>query len=77
MRNGEDHVHIRDGQQFLAARREPPIASVGLTLRTMPGTTGVERGGLMAALATAIEMSTECRRATVLNGKQHADVQPR
>jgi len=75
MRNGEDHVHIGDGQQFLAARREPLISGVGLTLRTMPGTTRVERG-LMAAMATAIEVSTECRRAAVLDGKQHADVQP-
>jgi hypothetical protein len=39
---------------------------------------GDKRGcGLVAALATAIQVSPERRRAAVLNGEQHAQVQPR
>src|SRR5260221_8650408 len=45
---------------------EPLIASMGLALRTMPRAAGVKRGGFIAALATAIQVSAERRRAAVL-----------
>ena len=75
--DGEDDMHVVDRQQFLAARGEPLVASVGLALRTMPGAAGVERDGLMAALATAIQMAAERCRAAVLDGEEHAEMQPR
>jgi len=42
--NREHHVHVLQGQQFLAAFDEPLIASVGLAFWTMPGTARVKRG---------------------------------
>src|SRR3954454_23339696 len=69
-------MHVLHGQQFLAAFREPLITSVGLALGTVPGAARVERDGLMATFATAIPVSPERRRTAVLDGKQHAHVQP-
>jgi hypothetical protein len=43
----------------------------------MPGTARIERDGLMTALVAPIQMATERCRAAVLDGKQHANVQPR
>src|SRR5687767_2240820 len=77
MRDGEDYVNVFHRQQLLAAFGEPLFASVGLALRTMPGTARIERNGLMPAMVTPIQVATERCRAAVLDGKQHADVQPR
>jgi hypothetical protein len=43
----------------------------------MPRTAGVERDGLMAALAALIQVSTECCRSAVLNGEKNAEMKPR
>ena len=59
MRKSKHDMHLADGQQFFIAIGEPLIAGIDLALRTMLGTAGVERGGLMAALTTAIQMSAE------------------
>ena len=42
----------------------------------MSGSAGVERGGLIAALLTAIQMATERCRAAMLDGEEHAELQP-
>jgi hypothetical protein len=49
---------------------------MGLALETMPRTAGVKRGGFIAALATAIQVSAERCRTAVLNGKENAEMQP-
>jgi hypothetical protein len=49
---------------------------MGLALGTMPRTAGVKRGGFIAALATAIQVSAERCRTAVLNGKENAEMQP-
>ena len=77
MRNGEDNVHVFHRQQFLAAFREPVIPSVGLALWTMSGAARVEGGGLIAALATTIPVPTERGGAAMLDGEEHAQLQPR
>src|SRR5712691_3463163 len=41
VREGEDDVEVRNGQQVGSARREPLRFREGLTLRTMPIATGV------------------------------------
>src|SRR6267143_6211281 len=41
VRQGEDDVEVRNGQQVGAPRREPPLGGERLTLRTMPIATGV------------------------------------
>lgn len=74
VRDGEDNVHVLHGQQFLAASGEPLVTRVGLALRTMPRAAGVERGGLEAALATAVQMSAEHSRAAMLDGEQDAEM---
>src|SRR5258707_15504505 len=77
MRNGEDYVHVLHRQQFLAAFSEPVITRVGLTFWTMPGAARVEGSGLIAALATTIQVPTERCGAAVLDGEEHTQVQPR
>jgi hypothetical protein len=72
----KDDMHIVDRQQFLAAPGEPLVASVGLALWTVSGTAGVERDGLVAALAAAVQMAAEGGRAAILDGGKHAEVQP-
>src|ERR1035441_7362528 len=49
----KDDMNVVDRQQFVAAPGEPLVASVGLALWTVSGAAGVERDGLMAALAAA------------------------
>src|SRR5215469_10651773 len=53
----KDDMHIVDRQQFLSASGEPLVASVDLALWTVPGTAGIERDGLVAALAAAVQMA--------------------
>src|SRR5258708_37671231 len=77
MRDGEDHMHVVHWQQFLTAFGQPLVPSVGLALWTVPRAAGVEGDSLIAALATAIQVATERRRAAVLDGDQHAEVKPR
>src|SRR5450755_1374461 len=76
MWDGEDHVHVLHRQQFLSAFSEPVITSVGLAFWTMPGAARVEGGGLIAALATTIQVSTERGRAAVLDSEEYAEVKP-
>src|SRR5258708_26551153 len=77
MRDGEDHMHVVHWQQFLTAFGQPLVPSVGLALGAVPRSAGVEGDSLIAALATAIQVATERCRAAVLDGDQHADLQPR
>src|SRR5664279_5479133 len=74
--NGEDDVKVVDRQQFLAAPGEPLVARVGLALWAVPGAAGVEGGGFVAALQAAVEMTAERCSAAVLDGEQHAEMQP-
>ena len=74
--DGEDDMYVVDRQQFLAASGEPLVASVGLALGTVPGAAGVERGGLMAALPAAVQMTAERCSAAMLDGEKHAEMQP-
>src|SRR5580658_2198199 len=76
VRDRKNNMHVLHGQQFFAAFGNPLVASIGLALGTMPGAARVERGGLKAALATAIQVATECRRAAVLDGEKDAQMEP-
>jgi hypothetical protein len=69
-------MYVVDWQQFLAASGEPLVASVGLALWTVSGAAGVERDGLMAALAAAVPMAAERGSAAVFDGGKHAEMQP-
>src|SRR3954454_25355910 len=74
VRDRKNHMHVFHREQFLAAFVEPLVAGTGLTLGTMPGTTGVEGDGFMPALATTIQMATERRRSAVLDGEEDAEM---
>jgi hypothetical protein len=58
MREGEDEVGVRGGQDFPAARLDPTVASVGLALGAVPITAAVVRDDTMAAAGALIQMST-------------------
>jgi hypothetical protein len=72
----ENHVHIRDIQQFLFAGSEPLIASVGLALSAVAITTRVIRDGLMTAARALIQMAAQRRCAAALDSAQHAEMCP-
>ena len=77
MRQGEDHVHVANGQEFLLALYEPPVTGVGLALSAMAVSTRVVRDGLLAAARALIQMTAERGRAATLDGSQHAKMLPR
>lgn len=72
--DGKDDVYVVDWQQFLAASGEPLVASVSLALWTVPGAAGVERDGLIATLAAAVQMAAERRSAAMLDGEKSAEM---
>jgi len=70
MRKGEDHVHVGGGQEFLPTRLQPAVAGLGLTLGTVPISTGVVRDGAIPAAGTLISMPAERGGAAALDGRQ-------
>ena len=75
-RQGEDHMHVARREKLPATRREPTVASTGLTLRAVPVAARVVGDGAMSAAGAFIEMAAERGGATPLNGPQHFDVLP-
>src|SRR2546426_623087 len=59
VRHAEDQVEVADGQQVLLALAEPLVASIGLTLGTVPVATRVVGDSLMTAARALIAMATE------------------
>src|SRR3972149_4285667 len=68
--DGEDHVKVIRGQKFLLPARQPAFTRLGLTLRAVPVATRVVGNRLKSASWAGIEVTTERRRAAVLNGSQ-------
>jgi hypothetical protein len=71
MRQGEDHVKVRQAEQLLFPAGEPSLTRLRLTLRTVPVPAGVEGDGRMTAPGTLIQMAAQSRRAAALNSTQH------
>jgi hypothetical protein len=40
VREGEDHLYVAGGQEFLSARLQPAVAGLGLTLGAVPISAG-------------------------------------
>src|SRR5271169_7084384 len=76
MRQRENHVEVRHGQQFGRARREPFCARVSLALRAVPIAARVERDGLMATADALVAMTTQCRGAAADDGIEHLAMRP-
>ena len=55
--DGEDHVKVGGGQQFLFPCGKPAFARLGLALGEVPITTRVVRDGLKSALGAGIEVT--------------------
>ena len=68
MRQREHDMDVGQIQQFLFASSEPLVTSISLTLGAMAVTTRIIRDSLMAAARTLIQMATQRRRTTALNG---------
>jgi hypothetical protein len=71
VRQRKDDVEITSLEKLLLAGGDPALASLGLALRAVTITTGVERDGVFGiattvstgVLHTLVEMTTECGRA--------------
>jgi hypothetical protein len=77
VREGEDHVEIRHGEQVFGSLREPLLAVVGLALRAMPVPARVVGDGLVPASGASIQMPAERLRPAVPDGAQRLQVRPR
>jgi hypothetical protein len=71
MRQGEDHMKVRQAEQLLFPAAEPSLACLCLTLWAVPVPAGVEGDGRMTAPGTLIQMAAQSRRAATLNSAQH------
>ena len=70
VRQGEDDVEVRNGQQVGAPRREPPLGGERLTLRTMPIATRVVDDPHGAAAVTRLPTAAERGGAADCDGPQ-------
>jgi len=77
MRQGEDDVDIAGGQKVPAARFQPVVASIGLTLRAVPVPTGVKGDGAMSAAGTLIDMAAERGGSAAQDRGEDFQMQPR
>ena len=68
--DGEDHVKVMGGQQFLFPRSEPAFARLGLALGAVPIATRIIRDGLKSALGAGIEVASERGGAAVQQGAE-------
>src|SRR6266436_9412627 len=77
MGQGEDNMNVTRRQKFLATCLEPPVASVGLTLRAVPIAAAVVGDGrTVPAVGALIEMPAQGGGATARDGSQHFEVLP-
>ena len=74
MRNGEDQMEIRQIEQFSLSGCNPALASLCLTLRSVPVPAGIIRDGLMTALRTLIDVAAQRRRAAASDRAQHTQL---
>src|SRR5262249_61462729 len=77
MGQGEDHVQVTRGEQFLPTRSDPAIPSSGLTFRAVAVPAAVVGdGGTMSTAHALIEMPAERGGTTPRNGPQYFHVLP-
>ena len=70
VRDGEDHVKVIRGQEFLLPFGEPACACLGLALGAVPIAARIIRDGLKSALGAGIEMTSERGGAAVLQSAE-------
>ena len=74
-RQREDDVEVGDRQQFGLARRHPLARRRTLALRAVPIAAAVVGDGRVRAVLAARDMSAERRRAAVLDGAHHLELE--
>ena len=68
-------VEVRNREQFLFPRREPALAGLCLTFRTMAIAAGVIRdAAVIAAAGASIDVAAQRRRTAPGDGAQHAQL---
>src|SRR5690349_7342689 len=72
----EYNVEVRNRKQISGLLHYPVLPGTGLTLRTVPVSTGVIRDGLIATSGTPVYMTSQRCRAAVADGTQHLQVRP-
>ena len=79
MWQGEHDVEVWNVEEFFLSCGEPALASLCLTLRTVPVPAGIIGDGLMTALGALIDVPSQRCRAAADDCPQHAqllEVQP-
>jgi hypothetical protein len=71
---GEYDVEVRNVEEFFLSCCEPALASLRLTLRTVPVSARVIRDGLMTALGALIDVAAKRRRSAAGDCSQHAQL---
>ena len=75
--NSSTFSYFKMANGSLLPRRDPFLASRGLTLRAVAVTAAVVRnGGTMPAADALIEMTAKCGGTTPHHGQQHLDMPP-
>ncbi|HXY08508.1 MAG TPA: hypothetical protein VEI52_11760 [Terriglobales bacterium] len=69
-------MEVARGEKFLAARLEPTVTGVGLTLWAVPIATAVIGDGAVSTAGAGIDMAAECGGAAAGNGQQDFDMRP-
>ena len=72
----EDDMSIGRSEQFRAARGQPAIARLALTLGAVPVAAGIIGDGTMAAACALVHMAPHGGGAASFDGAQYLQVQP-
>ena len=71
----EPDVEVRNREQFLFPRRDPALAGLCLTFRTMAIAAGVIRdAAVIAAAGASIDVAAQRRRTAAEGGAEHAQL---
>ena len=73
----EDDMSVGHGEQFGAARGQPAVARLALTLRAVPVAAGVIGDGAMPATGALVQMATHRGGAASLDGHKYFQMHPR
>ena len=74
MRQGEYNVEVGDAEEFFLSCGEPALASLCLTLWTVPIPAGVIGNGLMTALRTLIDVAAQRGRSAASDRPQYTQL---
>ena len=74
MRQGKDHMHVIDRQQFLHASVQPSLRGQRLAFWTMTVTTRTPQDSFIATIGAHLSRAPERRGATAFDGPQGGEL---